>query len=373
MEVLIVDDSQQMRLILRAILESEGYTVTECKDGLEAWNLLMEREDYPRLVLTDWVMPNLEGTELIKKIKSEPKLKSIYACLVTTKDKVKEVVDGLGCGADDYIAKPFEKNELLARVKAGIRVIDLLESIRLEKARSNHLQSMAFLGEMAGGVAHEINNPLTILTGELFKLNMKIKKGEFTEENLKTIHGNLEKNIIRISHIIKGLMEFSKEDSSEGKSDENILQIWEDTLNLSREKLKKYEVKLDIDLKLSENPILHCVRNQIAHVFFHLLSNSFDAVKKVKDRRIKIELAESSTGFTFKIYDSGEGIDSELRDKIMVPFFSTKDVGEGTGLGLSVIKGTVENYGGEFNLLPGKPTTFKIFLPKDPEGVKKAS
>lgn len=123
MRVLVVDDDAVSRQILRAVLEHSGFEVVEFHDGLEAWEYL--QRDPIRLIITNWMMPHMDGLELTRHIRAAGFLSYIYIILVTGNDTKAEVVNGLGAGADDYLIKPFDVKELAARVAIGKRILDL--------------------------------------------------------------------------------------------------------------------------------------------------------------------------------------------------------------------------------------------------------
>lgn len=132
MRTLIVDDDSLQRRLIRASLTRTGYEVLEAPDGIEAWDIL-QRDPVP-LIITDWMMPNLNGLELIRRIRSGIETgffpNYIYIILVTAKDAKEDVVTGLDSGADDYLTKPFDLNEMLARVKIGVRILNLEARLR---------------------------------------------------------------------------------------------------------------------------------------------------------------------------------------------------------------------------------------------------
>lgn len=124
MRILVADDESVSRRILQSMLEDWGYSVRVCTDGAVAWELL-QRADAPPLVILDWVMPRMNGLEVCRKLRAVSKPYPTYIVLVTSKDQNADIVTGLDAGADDYIAKPFNREELRARVQVGERVVEL--------------------------------------------------------------------------------------------------------------------------------------------------------------------------------------------------------------------------------------------------------
>ena len=126
MKILIAEDNLVPRKILTDHLTKWGYEVIVTKDGDEAWNVLKE-DDAPSLAILDWIMPGKEGTELCKDLRTLHKKSFTYVILLTANERSEDIVEGLNSGADDYIIKPFNANELHSRVKAGVRIIELEE------------------------------------------------------------------------------------------------------------------------------------------------------------------------------------------------------------------------------------------------------
>ena len=124
MRILVADDESVSRRILQSMLEDWGYSVRVCTDGAVAWELL-QRTDAPPLVILDWVMPRMNGLEVCRKLRAVFKPCPTYVVLVTSKDQNADIVTGLDAGADDYVAKPFNREELRARVQVGERVVEL--------------------------------------------------------------------------------------------------------------------------------------------------------------------------------------------------------------------------------------------------------
>ncbi len=128
MRILVADDDAVSRHVVQKMLEDWGYSIRICADGAVAWDLL-RRPDAPSLVLLDWVMPHMDGLEVCRKLRATPKPCPTYIILVTGKGQNTDIVTGLEAGADDYITKPFNREELRARIKVGVRVIELQQHL----------------------------------------------------------------------------------------------------------------------------------------------------------------------------------------------------------------------------------------------------
>lgn len=220
----------------------------------------------------------------------------------------------------------------------------------IEAARIQLIQSskMASLGEMAGGIAHEINNPITIISSANRILRKSLEKGitdpEFYTKTLDTI----DNTVTRISTIISGLRTVSRDGTNEEFKHEKLADIFSDILGLCGEKFKNNGVELRIDL---ENEIyqtsINCGRVQLSQVFLNLLDNSYDAIEKLSEKWIKIDCHKRDEKLIIRFTDSGPGIPQAIQEKILNPFFTTKEIGKGTGLGLSIANSIIKNHGGQ--------------------------
>lgn len=221
---------------------------------------------------------------------------------------------------------------------------------------------MAALGEMAAGIAHEINNPLAIISGHSTLATMMLEQEDINHQNLKKSLIKIEQTCGRIGRIVSGLKSFSRESSFDPMEEVLLSKILQDTIDLCQERLKSNEVELFIQGDLNFH--LHCKAVQISQVLMNLISNSLDAVSSLPKKWLKVEGHRFQDHFLLTITDSGHGIPDEIVDKMMQPFFTTKAVGKGTGLGLSISKGIVEAHGGEFwySLFEGH-TQFNIKFP----------
>lgn len=243
----------------------------------------------------------------------------------------------------------------------SISLRDISEKKKAEIALVS-ASKFAALGEMAGGIAHEINNPLTILQGHSSRLR------NFSAQNFDPIKFNeiidkIEKMILRINKIVKGLKSFSRNGDFEKPELISLSSIITDSLSLCEEKFKNNGINFNVgtvpDVQISCRPV------QISQVLINLLNNSAFAIAGSPEPWIKLDFEITATD-TLKVYviDSGKGIPPEVQKKIMQPFFTTKEVGKGTGLGLSISKGIVESHNGKFYIDFAAPnTTFIMELP----------
>ena len=228
MEILVADDDIYSGKILKKILETSGHTAVLAEDGNAAWKLFNDRSF--KMVITDWMMPGLEGPELCRKIRDQKLTHYVYILLLTARDKKEDAVTGLEAGADDFVVKPFEPDELLARIRSGQRIVQLEDEHKKVQIQLLQSEKMSSIGQLAAGVAHEINNP----TG-------------FVSSNLKTLadySGDAQKLIQRYQELLKRLCPNNLNDHNS------------DSISIQAKKILAYESEIDIDFILKDVPDL---------------------------------------------------------------------------------------------------------------------
>lgn len=234
--------------------------------------------------------------------------------------------------------------------------------IQDERARQVAGSRLASLGEMAGGVAHEINNPLAIISGYTGRLTDIINAEPFLRERAQEIVQRVEATATRIGTIIKGLRAISRDGGFDPKETTLVETVIHETMGLCSEKFR--HAGIVVEMNLEPGLTAYCRQVQIAQVVLNLLTNAFYAVSKHPNAKIKIVSRTVGEFAEIAVIDSGIGVDEELRERIFEPFFTTKPVGMGTGLGLSIAASIVREHGGELFLDPTSPATrFVMRLP----------
>jgi len=392
LKVVIVDDSKIMINVAKDIIE-ESRIVCSLKTFLDS----VEALDYIKinevdLVITDLVMPKMTGLELIEAIKNDEQLQVIKTLIVTSIDDSTKLSQAFEIGASDYITKPYNDYEFLARIENAIREIRLRKelAVQLKKTKAEHKklfvaneqlrvtqaqlvqkEKMAGIGQLAAGVAHEINNPLGFILSNFETLeeyisfiqklmkkydDLKIsddsidrfKKDqdyEFIVNDIYEIIEDTSAGLNRVKEIIKSLRSFSRIDAFKEFVKYNINEGIEETLIIAK---NEYKYIAAIEKDLGEMPDIEAYAGEINQVILNILINAVHAIKTNKENiehgliEIKTEfIAESSV--MLSISDNGCGMDEETISKIFNPFFTTKDVGVGTGLGLSITYDIITN------------------------------
>jgi phosphoserine phosphatase RsbU/P len=197
MRILIAEDDLTSRLMLQAVLGKFGYDVTIAKDGDEAWKIL-QQPDAPKLIVLDRIMPGMDGLTLCRNLRTRHHPEPLYILLLTSKAEPNDIVHGLEAGADDYIAKPYDNEELLARIGVGRRVLKL----QAEVAAHQKLQGVI---ELAGAICHELNQPLYVVSGYSEMLLEDLDENDPHAETIRTIKtavdkiGDLTRKIMHIT------------------------------------------------------------------------------------------------------------------------------------------------------------------------------
>lgn len=250
----------------------------------------------------------------------------------------------------------LEKEVLLSEVEEKY---DLENQLREEKLNSIQASKLASLGEMAAGVAHEINNPLTIVSGYLWKLKSKFKEDE---EVLKIVNESMDASK-RIATIVKSMKNLSRMQNPSELGTIKIEEIMHTVEPLVGLELKSTEVVFEDNL---ENQEIKGHLSEISQVLFNIIGNAIFALneKNINEPKITLDSYEDAEHYYLMIKDNGEGIPEEIQNKVFEPFFTTKEVGDGTGLGLSVSKTIMEANGGDLSYSLGSYSTFTMKLLK---------
>jgi len=245
------------------------------------------------------------------------------------------------------------------------------EALEVHRARSAESAKMAALGEMAAGIAHEINNPLAIIHGNAGQLKEMAEMGTPPTGDVTKMAKKIEATAMRISKIVKSLRSFAREAQDDPFQCVPVKTIIEDTIEFCRERFRSHTTDLIVD-PIPESLRIECRSVQVSQVILNLLNNAKDATETLPEKWVRLSTQDLGNTVEIAVTDSGKGIPQEIRAKILQPFFTTKEVGKGTGLGLSVSKGIVESHRGKLILDYQSPNTrFLVRLPKTQEPAKK--
>lgn len=237
--------------------------------------------------------------------------------------------------------------------------------IKAQEAKILQSSKLASLGEMAAGVAHEINNPLAIINVSANMLKKLLVRNKIQIPAIETCVDNIEGTVSRISKIITVMRAVSREPMEFRKEEVLLMDLIQDVSALCGEKFKNNEVDLRVKIPDEFKATLYCDRIQISQVLLNLLSNAYDATEGASVRWIEVQYSEDSSYDLLSVKNSGNKIPKDIVPKIFNPFFTTKDVGKGTGLGLSISKSILERHQGSIELqTESENTCFVLKLPK---------
>ncbi len=428
MKILVVDDDRFNLTVANNFIRQTSIEcqVTSCNNPLEV-KKLMDENNFD-IILLDIVMPEMDGIHVLKQIRSNPEYDNVQILMLTSLTDSDSFKKCFEYGADDYINKPIKDVEFFARFKAAAKTRnnalmlkemferikkqnkDLKELNKTLKDTQFHMiqkEKLAAIGELAAGVAHEINNPLGYVGSNLEVLSnfvLRIQKmiAEYRElvqsvvsnsnimendeineiiTNLKELETKLKVNFVlkeleeiisdsrdgvnRVSKIVKSLQNFAKT----GFEDEMILNdlniIIEEAILLLNSDLKNVA---RIEKKYGVIPNILCNRSQMGQVILSLITNSLQAIRSQNrlDGQIVIETYKAKDMVCCSISDDGPGVEESIINKIFDPFFTTKEIGSATGIGLSISYDIiVKKYNGEFDVasIPGKKTVFTFKFP----------
>ena len=212
-KILIVEDEEDSRFIYERLLSKSGYNIKTAENGDDALKIIDEFK--PKVILADWTMPKLNGVELCNILKNNEEYKLIYFILLTARTSLKDRVEGLDTGADDYLVKPIDNQELVARIRSGLRIHNLQNELR----KIEHNKAIV---EMACTLGHKINNPLSSLMMSIDSLKDEVdqKKTE-VEEDLFVIDESLK----RIREFVKALQNLQSAEITDYAMDNKMLKI----------------------------------------------------------------------------------------------------------------------------------------------------
>lgn len=407
--VVIVDDESEICMSLQGIIEISGYEAYTFDNACDALSFLIEQE--VDLVLTDIRMPWMDGMELLDKILALNADTPVI--LMTAFGDIDLSVTAIKKGAFDFILKPFDTAYLLKTVEKGITYRRLRMAERtyredlehaleertreLQKAHALLLQNekMALIGQIAAGIAHEINNPVGFISSNLESLRkfserllvfLSVQAESISKfcpaeelariEELRTkahinriadeipaIVKDSQEGVDRINEIIRNLKGFARVDDNEFVST-SINETINKALNIVRNELK-YVATMVTDFGYI--PPIKCLPNQLAQVIMNLLVNASQAIEGHGE--IRIRTWQEGDSIYASVSDTGCGIPEDVKGRIFEPFFTTKEVGKGTGLGLPICYDIINKHSGEITVdsIVGKGTTFTIRLPLVPK------
>jgi len=411
--ILVVDDDFGDLDTLGRLLHSH-YDVLAAPSGVRALEIAAGAQK-PDLILLDILMSGMDGDDVFARLRANPATRDIPVIFVTGLDSTEDEERGLELGAVDYITKPYRPAIVLARVhtqlelkRARDRLANQNDTLEAELARRlkeiqqvqlQLLQSdkLAAVGQLAAGIAHEINNPVGYVTSNLTSMDSSLrdifglldayealervcpsaeaalakvreikqqKEIVLLREDIGQMLAESKEGLARVAKIVSDLKNFSCAENNDWQW-ADLHNGLDSTLNIVGNEIK-YHCTLNKDY--GDIPDVYCIPSQINQVFLNLLVNAAQAIPEKGE--ITLRTGQVGDDVFVAIADTGTGISAETLPRLFEPFFTTKPVGKGTGLGLSIAYGIVQKHGGriEVESKVGRGTVFTVWLPVKPPG-----
>ncbi|OMH32682.1 response regulator [Motiliproteus sp. MSK22-1] len=408
-KVLIVDDERLNCKLMAEIVTREGYDYQCASDGLEA---LTKMEEYKAdLLLVDMMMPGMDGIELTRRLKADKNTCNVPVILVTGMKDQDSRLKGLGAGAEDFLNKPVDRTELSIRVRNLLRLKELIDQ---STARSNvlekeaietaeeladarqqllHSEKMAAIGQLAAGVAHEINNPVGYISSNINSMDeyakdllrlleayesvekllpeddagtqliSRLKEEvdiEYLREDVQHLLDESKQGVERVKSIVHDLKYFAHPDKGDWQWS-NLHDGLNSTINVVWNEVK---YKADVNKSYGELPEILCLPSQLNQIWMNFLVNAAHAIEGMGVIHIRTGM-DGDDHVWVEVEDNGQGMPPSVQKKVFEPFFTTKPPGKGTGLGLSISLGVIEKHGGQVDIDSelGRGTRLRVTLP----------
>ena len=344
MKILVADDSAMMRRLLVESLKKWQYEVVEAEDGPQAWERF-QQDRFP-LVLTDWMMPQFDGLELTRRIRADESAGYTYIILLTAKSEKEDLVEAMEAGADDFLIKPCHQDELRVRIHAGQRIIHLEQTLaehnrQLRETQAALVQSekLASLGQLAAGMAHEINNPISYISNNLAVLRRDVMSLteilakyrsnrdalvaarpdvaddiarleescdlDWIQENLPPLLDSSRHGLNRVRDIVRNLRDFARLDEAE-LDELDLNAALRSTVEVLGHELQAKRVSAELCLR-EDLPRFICHPAKIHQVLYNLLLNAVQASQP--EGRISVRTLVDSDGF----------VACEVEDRVRLP------------------------------------------------------
>lgn len=347
--VLAVDDQRDALRLLQIRLQNAGMECFTCTDGVSALQFLeKERVD---LVILDVMMPNLDGYEVCRRIKAHERTRDIVVLFLTARYEMEDRIRGLDCGGHDYLTKPVEQAELLARTRSALRVKylqdQLKEQIKLQRTINELHQELLgehwqkTLGQLAASLAHEINNPLAAALGSVQLLTMD----ESLEPSVHTRLQIIDSSLQRAGQKLRSLLLIAQNSKHAGTV--SLAQLIEDILTVVNFQVVMNKITLKADL--APQCLWTGRGSELARAFLYLLNNAIEAVSGRDKASVEVHLVPAGEFYRVSIVDNGPGIPPDFREQVFKPFFTTKPAPH-SGVGLFLAREIIKGAGGAIHL-----------------------
>jgi signal transduction histidine kinase len=346
--LLLVEDEPEIRAFLRGVLRPY-YRLLEATNGEEG--LRMARKERPDLIISDVMMPVMSGIQMLEMLRGEPETVDLPLILLTARQEVDSKVEGLNLGANDYLGKPFSPREMLARVEAQLRLRDAA-------MRAAQNERLAATGLLTSGFAHEVRNPLNGLMNALLPLRESLTSGNPDLAMSVAMLDLIEECGTRIRSLAESLLSFVRTSSKAVAVDLGS------SLDASVQALSwRLDAGVNVERDYQCTEPVWTDPGSLNQVWVNLLDNALRAMGP--QGLVRVSTAREGEEAVVSIVDNGAGIKPEHMGRLFQPFFSTRDAGEGTGLGLALCQRIILRQGGRIRIFSeyGQGTRVEVRLP----------
>ncbi|WP_127559052.1 sensor histidine kinase [Saccharospirillum alexandrii] len=393
--VAVVDDERNLRTLLRAMLTQAGFDVIEYADAETAYQGFINSK--PHLLLTDVWMPGESGHDLCRRIRRDLEDIITPIIIMTGNDDLSSIDEAFESGATDFFPKPINYPLLVQRIRYALRNSEAWHMQTSYQSQMLQSEKMASLGQLAAGVAHEINNPIGYVLSNvqvlgsytesllqyIAQLESNAQSGASSEDrqaaltlmdaydqvkaikaDLPEMLADIEEGLGRISEIVKSLKIYAHPEQ-EKLTPTNLIELVQSVKKMIVGDLK---YRADVKTEFPEAAVWVMANpSKLYQVLMNLLINAVQAIEH-DHGQVCIKLKAQGDRALIEVTDNGKGMAEEELSRIFDPFYTTKDIGEGTGLGLSVSKAIVEKHEGRLSVVSevNKGTTFTLSLRQMP-------
>ncbi len=378
--VLVADDEADMRHYVVSLL-AEDYRVVQAQQGGDVGGLVAEHR--PGLVLLDWMMPGKDGLTVCRELRADPACKDLKIVLLTARIDEASKIEALRSGADDFLTKPFSSIEVKTRVANLLRAGQLQKELRgrneelagtiakLQRTETMLIQSekMNAIGSLSAGLLHEINNPLNYtLTAISFASQFK----DTLSDEMKEILSDVEEGMVRIRDVVTDLKTFAYPEKPGAESEFSLAGV----LGPARKIVAGETEGVILEVDLAEDLMVRGQKTQLMHVFINLINNAALALKEGPVHgapTITIKGSAMDEMAMVEVADNGPGVPEEILNRVFEPFFTTREVGSGMGMGLSICHTIMESHQGSIRVgnraEGGAVFTITLPLVKEPQNI----
>ncbi len=355
---LVVDDTPDIIRLVHTSLRTH-FKVISADDGLKG--LEMALRERPSLVVADLMMPGIDGLELTRRLRADEATRHIPVLMLTARGDLDSRVAGLETGVSAYLAKPFSPRELLTQARALVQAQAVTADIVLT-------QRMDSLETVAGGLAHEINNPLNYLKNALARVRIDavaLLEGKVTDlpktaARMRELFEVAESGIKRITGTVELMSSYGRAGYSRALRPHEVYRAIRDTVALV---LPATGRSTRVEFALEGDGTVECVPEELNQVISNLVQNAIEACPE-EGGLVRVRGSGDAEWLTITVKDNGPGVRSEDLPRIFTPFFTTKGPGRGMGMGLTIVWRVVQSLGGTLEVLPGPGAEFVLRLPR---------